>query len=129
MMAKTTPWNKIKADYLNGVTPKELASKYKVTAKQIHEKASKENWTTEKARICKNLQENVQERIKALTNLALDTLCEVIKANDSKYQDKVSASKAILDISGLKTQKHEVENKGINIVVADKEHKKMLEDL
>lgn len=128
-MAKTTPWNKIKADYLNGVTPKELASKYKVTAKQIHEKASKENWTTEKARICKNLQENVQERIKALTNLALDTLCEVIKADDSKYQDKVSASKAILDISGLKTQKHEVENKGINIVVADKEHKKMLEDL
>jgi uncharacterized protein YjcR len=128
-MAKTTPWNKIKADYLNGVTPKELASKYKVTAKQIHEKASKENWTAEKARICKNLQENVQERIKALTNLALDTLCEVIKADDSKYQDKVSASKAILDISGLKTQKHEVENKGINIVVADKEHKKMLEDL
>lgn len=128
-MAKTTPWNKIKADYLNGVTPKELASKYKVTAKQIHEKVSKENWTAEKARICKNLQENVQERIKALTNLALDTLCEVIKADDSKYQDKVSASKAILDISGLKTQKHEVENKGINIVVADKEHKKMLEDL
>ena len=128
-MAKTTPWNKIKADYLNGITPKELASKYKVTAKQIHEKASKENWTAEKARICKNLQENVQERIKALTNLALDTLCEVIKADDSKYQDKVSASKAILDISGLKTQKHEVENKGINIVVADKEHKKMLEDL
>ena len=128
-MAKTTPWNKIKADYLNGVTPKELSSKYKVTAKQIHEKASKENWTTEKARICKNLQENVQERIKALTNLALDTLCEVIKADNSKYQDKVSASKAILDISGLKTQKHEIENKGINIVVADKEHKKMLEDL
>ena len=27
-MAKTTPWNKIKADYLNGVTPKELAEKY-----------------------------------------------------------------------------------------------------
>ena len=124
-MAKTTPWNKIKKDYLNGITPKELASKYKITAKSIHEKASKENWVDERASICKNLQESVQE----LTNLALDTLCEVIKADDSKYQDKVSASKAILDISGLKTQKHEVENKGINIVVADKEHKKMLEDL
>jgi uncharacterized protein YjcR len=128
-MAKTTPWNKIKKDYLNGITPKELASKYKITAKSIHEKASKENWVDERASISKNLQESVQERIKELTNLALDTLCEVIKADDSKYQDKVSASKAILDISGLKTQKHEVENKGINIVVADKEHKKMLEDL
>lgn len=117
-MAKTTPWNKIKADYLNGVTPKELASKYKVTAKQVHEKASKENWTTEKARICKNLQENVQERIKALTNLALDTLCEVIKADDSKYQDKVSASKAILDVSGLKSIKQEIEGiGGMNVII------------
>lgn len=117
-MAKTTPWNKIKADYLNGVTPKELASKYKVTAKQVHEKASKENWTTEKARICKNLQENVQERIKALTNLALDTLCEVIKADDSKYQDKVSASKAILDVSGLKSLKQEIEGiGGMNVII------------
>ncbi len=117
-MAKITPWNKIKADYLNGVTPKELASKYKVTAKQIHEKASKENWTTEKARICKNLQENVQERIKALTNLALDTLCEVIKADDSKYQDKVSASKAILDVSGLKSLKQEIEGiGGMNVII------------
>ena len=45
-----------------------------------------------------------------------------------KAGDEINV-KAILDISGLKTQKHEVENKGINIVVADKEHKKMLEDL
>jgi uncharacterized protein YjcR len=117
-MAKTTPWNKIKADYLNGVTPKELASKYKVTAKQIHEKASKEHWVDEKASICKNLQEDVQERIKELTNLALETLCEVIKANDSKYQDKVSASKAILDVSGLKSLNQEINGvSGMNVII------------
>ena len=128
-MAKTTPWNKIKADYLNGVTPKELASKYKITAKSIHEKASKENWVDEKASICKNVQEDVQEKIKSLTDKALKALEKVIDDNESKNIDIISASRAILDISGLKTQKHEVENKGINIVVADKEHKKMLEDL
>jgi uncharacterized protein YjcR len=117
-MAKTTAWNKIKADYLNGVTPKELASKYKITAKQIHEKASKEHWVDEKASICKNLQEDVQERIKELTNLALETLCEVIKADDSKYQDKVSASKAILDVSGLKSLKQEVTGvSGMNVII------------
>ena len=117
-MAKTTAWNKIKADYLNGVTPKELASKYKITAKQIHEKASKEHWVDEKASICKNLQEDVQERIKELTNLALETLCEVIKADDSKYQDKVAASKAILDVSGLKSLKQEVTGvSGMNVII------------
>jgi uncharacterized protein YjcR len=117
-MAKITAWNKIKADYLNGVTPKELASKYKITAKQIHEKASKEHWVDEKASICKNLQEDVQERIKELTNLALETLCEVIKADDSKYQDKVSASKAILDVSGLKSLKQEVTGvSGMNVII------------
>lgn len=107
-MAKTTPWNKIKADYLNGVTPKELAEKYKLTPKQIHDKASKENWTTEKSRICENVRENVQERIKDLTNLALETLCNVINDPESDNKDKVSASKAILDVSGLKSSKQEL---------------------
>ena len=128
-MAKTTPWNKIKKEYLEGVSPKDLASKYGIAAKSIHEKASKEHWVDEKASICKNVQEDVQEQIKELTNLALQALRSVINDPECKHADKVSASRAILDISGLKTQKHEVENKGINIVVADKEHKRMLEDL
>jgi uncharacterized protein YjcR len=111
-MAKCIQWHKIKADYLNGVTPKELAEKYKITAKQIHEKASKENWVDEKASIRKNLQENVQERIKELTNLALETLCNVINDPESDNKDKVSASKAILDVSGLKSLKQDIS--GIN---------------
>ena len=120
-MAKTTPWNKIKADYLNGVTPKELASKYKITAKSIHEKASKENWVDEKASISKNLQEDVQERIKELTNLALETLRCVINDPESKSQDKVSASRAILDVSGLKSLKQEVSGVSIPSVIINRE--------
>ena len=108
MMAKTTPWNKIKKDYLNGITPKELANKYKITAKSIHEKASKENWVDERASISKNLQESVQERIKELTNLALGALQEVIKNEESKPADIVAASRAILDVSGLKSLKQEL---------------------
>ena len=120
-MAKTTPWNKIKADYLNGVTPKELSGKYKITAKSIHEKASKENWVDEKASICKNVQEDVQERIKELTNLALETLRSVINDPESKSQDKVSASRAILDVSGLKSLKQEVTGVSIPSVVINRE--------
>ena len=117
-MAKATPWNKIKADYLNGVTPKELAEKYKIPAKSIHEKASKESWVDEKASISKNLQEDVQTKIKELSNLALDTLKEVINSPESDNKDKVSAARAILDVSGLKSLKQEVNGiSGVSVIV------------
>jgi uncharacterized protein YjcR len=117
-MAKTTPWNKIKKEYLDGVAPKELAVKYKIPAKSIHEKSSKENWTEEKASISKNLQVDVQEKIKELTNLALDTLKNVINDPEAKHTDKVSASKALLDVSGLKSVKQEVSGiQGTSVVI------------
>lgn len=117
-MAKTTPWNKIKKEYLDGVAPKELAVKYKIPAKSIHEKSSKENWIEEKASISKNLQVDVQEKIKELTNLALDTLKNVINDPEAKHTDKVSASKALLDVSGLKSVKQEVTGiQGTSVVI------------
>lgn len=104
-------WNKIKAEYLQGVAPKDLAKKYKVAAKTIHEKASKENWVDEKASICKNLQEKLKGRIEGLTNLALEALEAVITNPEAENKDKVAASKAILDISGLKASKKEITGK------------------
>ncbi len=117
-MAKTTPWNKIKVDYLNGVTPKELAEKYKIDINKLYYKIDNDSWAKEKTKINENIRNDVQERIKELTDLALETLCEVIKAGDSKYQDKVSASKAILDVSGLKSLKQEVTGvSGMNVII------------
>lgn len=104
-----TPWTKIKAEYLQGVTPKELAEKYKIEVKAIHEKSSKEKWTKEKSSISKNLQVSIQDRIEKLTNLALDAVESVLKDNESSNNDKIQASKVIVDISGLKTAKKEVE--------------------
>jgi hypothetical protein len=117
-MAKTTPWNKIKADYLNGVTPKELAEKHKIDINKLYKKIENDKWAVELREIKGKIGNDVQERIKELTNLALETLCEVIKAGDSKYQDKVSASKAILDVSGLKSLKQEIEGiGGMNVII------------
>ena len=121
-MAKTTPWNEVKADYLAGVTPKELANKYDISDKKIREKASKEGWVGEKETICNNVQQNVQdsmqERIKGLTNLALDTLVEVINSPETESNVKVQASKAILDISGLKSSKQEISGvSGANVII------------
>ena len=114
-MSKTTPWIEIKADYLAGVTPKELALKYGVAAKTIHEKASKESWVDEKASINKNLQEITQERVERITNLALKRLEDVLIDGKIKTNDLVNAIGKALDISGLKreSQKLDVNNEPI----------------
>lgn len=115
---KTTPWNKIKAEYLQGVTPKELAQKYHLKAKQISDKANEEKWVAEKAKISENLRIDVQERIKDLTNQALEALCGVINDPECKNADKVSAARAILDVSGLKSLKQDITGiDGVSVVI------------
>lgn len=116
---KTTPWNKIKSEYLQGVTPKQLAEKYKVKAQAIYDKANRDNWIEEKSRIAEKTLEITQERIAGLTNLALDTLCEVINDSECKKDTKVQAAKALLDISGLKNSKQVIEGieSGVNVII------------
>lgn len=107
MARKVIAWTKIKAEYLNGVTPKQLAEKYPVTEKQIYNKAYNDGWTDEIKKIQENVRETIEERITSLTNLALDTLENVMNGFESEDNTKVSAAKAILDISGLKSSKVE----------------------
>lgn len=117
-MAKTTPWNKIKKEYLEGVLPKDLATKYATTSNAIRSKACKEKWGVEKETICNNVQQTVEERIKTLTNKALQALESVIDDPECKPADKVSASKALLDVSGLKSVKQEVTGiQGTSVVI------------
>lgn len=106
-MAKTTPWLEIKTAYLKGVTPKELALKYKIKAKAISDKANEEKWVAEKSKISENVRKKTEDKIEQLTNLALNTLQDVILDDTSRNSDRVSAAKAILDISGLKSSKQE----------------------
>lgn len=111
------PWNKVKKEYLEGVTPKALATKYKTTSKKIRDKASKEDWVDDKTAISDNVLLRVEDRITGLTNLALDTLEDVIKAPETEKNIKVQACRAILDISGLKSSKQEINgNVGIQKV-------------
>lgn len=116
---KTTPWNKIKAEYLQGVTPKELALKYRLKAQAIYDKANRDNWIDDRSRIAEKTLEITQEKIQGLTNLALDTLCEVINDSKTEKNTKVQAAKAILDISGLKNSKQVIEGieGGVNVVI------------
>ncbi len=107
-MAKTTPWTKIKAEYLQGATPQMLAKKYKLTAKQVSNKAYAENWADENKKIQENLRQNIQDKIQALSNNALEVLSKVMNNPLAENKDKVSAARAILDVSGLKSVKQEI---------------------
>ena len=113
-MTKCTAWNKIKKEYLEGVTPKELALKYKIKAKSISDKAAKEKWTIEKSKICANILQNTEDRIKGLTNKAFIALEQVLDDEEAEYKDKVAAAKAIIDVSGLKKENHNNNNKNFN---------------
>lgn len=107
-----TEWNKIKAEYLKGIKPKDIAAKYKISAKALHEKASKEGWTEEKTSLIKNVQEKVQadieSRISTLTDKALNVLENILSDSEVKPEVKVQAVGKVLDISGLKFEKKEL---------------------
>lgn len=110
-MAKETPWLEIKAAYLKGVAPKELAIKYKLKPKTISDKANKENWVDEKAKICEKVREKTQDKIDRVTDLALKRLEGVLLDEDIKTSDLVQAIGKAFDISGLKSSKSEVTGK------------------
>ena len=107
-MTKTIPWLKLKAEYLQGVTPQMLAKKYKLTSKQIRDKANRGNWANEKATIRDKTRQNLQNKIDVLSNNALEVLSEVMNNLETENKDKVSAARAILDVSGLKSVKQEI---------------------
>lgn len=106
-----TAWTKVKKEYLEGVTPKELAKKYKIQINELYKQIENGKWAAELREIKGNLGNLVQQRIQALTNKSLDALESIIDGGCAKDSDVVSAAKAILDISGLKSSKQEITGK------------------
>lgn len=106
-MSMTTPWNKIKAEYLQGVPPRELAIKYNISANTIHNKFSLDG-TTKKAReIQSSLQDEIREKIEKASSKVIDRLFNIVESDEANNSDIVAAARAILDVSGLKSQKLE----------------------
>lgn len=120
MKSKTIPWTKIKAEYLQGVTPKDLAAKYGTTSKVIRDKADHDNWFQEKTAIYDNVRQSTEEQIKDLTKLALGELKCVLSDSEADYRDKIAAARAVLDVSGLKSSKQEIEASGFSVVINNK---------
>lgn len=105
---KTTPWNKIKAEYLQGAAPRELAAKYGLTAKQVSNKANIEKWASENKKIKEKVSKNAQDYIQQLVDLALSRLAAILESDSMRACDHIAAAKAILEISGLKNIKQDM---------------------
>ena len=103
----TTPWNKIKAEYLQGVAPKELAKKYNLSPNTIHTKFCQDGTTKKLKELTSNLSEEIRDKIDKATTLAIRRLTEMLESTETKDADLVAATRAILDVSGLKSQKVE----------------------
>lgn len=110
-MAKEIPWVKVKKDYLEGVTPKELAEKYKTDIEKIYKKIENEKWARELSEIKGNVGNKVQARIEHVTNLALERLEGILLDEDIKTSDLVNAIGKAFDVSGLKSSKSEITGK------------------
>ncbi len=105
---KATPWNKIKADYLTGITPKELGEKYNMKPKAISDKANEEGWVKQKSKIAEKVRISVEEEIKNGSTEAVAYLRSVINDSNEETKDRISAAKGILEVSGLKSSKQEI---------------------
>lgn len=107
-MARTTPWTKIKAEYLQGAFPRELAKKYKIKAKAISDKANKEQWVSEKSEICENVRKNVEEDINEGATEAVAYLRKVVNNPKEETKDRIAAAKGLLSVSGLEKSEKKI---------------------
>ena len=64
--------------------------------------------TTKKAReIQSSLQDEIREKIEKASSKVIDRLFNIVESDEANNSDVVAAARAILDVSGLKSQKVE----------------------
>jgi hypothetical protein len=112
-------WQLIKKEYCTGIPPRELAKKHKLTANTISNRASREEWDKEKQKKSEEIAASFEEKIKEGTAIAIDTLL-LIAENGERDSDRVAAAKGLLDISGLKREKRELDGdlmKDVQVII------------
>lgn len=109
---RNIPWKEIEEKYLIGIQPQDLAQEYNVSCSTIRSHACKQKWSVNKQQISnqvlQSVTQNLEARVTNLANKALTTCETVLDDPGAKYQDKLTASKIIIDCSGLKKDKKEL---------------------
>ena len=112
-------WNRIKALYLKGVKPKEIAEKFGITAKQVSEKAKRDDWKRKKDKISNKIEATMEDELKEISELCTKGLKELLKDN-LKPSEKIQAIRLGYDITLLNRVKQDkqAENKEDNFIEA-----------
>lgn len=108
-----TDWAKIQVEYEQGIKPKDLAEKYGLTAKQIGDKAYRNDWKKPceiSSEVVEKSRKKYDKEIDKLISKSFSVLNEIINDEGAKYSDKINAVKCVIDISGLKK-----ENQDLNV--------------
>lgn len=128
-MAKGIAWLKIKKDYLEGISPKELSEKYKVDIEKLYKKIENDKWAAELREIKGNIGNKVQDKIDRISNKALDTCEQVMDDKQASYKDKLTAANIALSVSGLKSSKQEISGEIEKIFITKKEEEQVQEHI
>lgn len=92
---KPVPWAKIKAEYLQGATPKQLAETYGVTSKQVRDKAYKESWGRQKAIIDDKTTTKIIEKVTLDTNELLNAYKRIALEEYGSQENAATRLKAL----------------------------------
>lgn len=108
--------NSIQIDYKRNLKPQEIAKKYNLTSKQVYNIVYNNGWNKAKKDNNKKFEEKISKKLdntneaevakikSGLRVQALLGLQKVLNDPDAKNMEIVQASKAVLDITGDKTQ-------------------------
>lgn len=107
---KTTPWNKIKAEYLAGATPKSLAEKYGIDINLIYNKIKGGKWTPKKSEIIQNLEDRVQKELELITELGIARLKGLLMKETIRDSELISAIRLGFDTTLLNKNKEKKED-------------------
>jgi len=104
MGSSTRNWKLIKKLFLSGKSPKEIGEIHDINPQLISNRASKEKWILLRESRNEDLAAKYKDEIEELVDLANIEVRRIISDPQCRDVDKLTASKLIYDMAGLKKQ-------------------------
>ena len=106
-------WLEVQKDYNLGIAPRELAIKYNIPDIQLKRHIANNKWGDKKKSFQAKIIDSQAERIKRLTDKALNRIEQKLDAQMIKDNDLATFARLVIDISGLKSETINNNNKNV----------------
>ena len=101
-------WNEIYTKYLQGAKPAELAKEYGIESKKISAKIKSEKWSQKRNKLQEKIAGSFEKKIESLAQKAFLELENILNDEMASPASKIQAAKAIIDLSGFKKDKKDI---------------------